>query len=210
MGTTRISDTEAASDFINLLTKIRNGEVAIIESGGVPVAVLHSAPDANSCKLRLEFLKDQIAAQANVFDAIDSKTGVALGFTFVVVGQVLASAFRLATDQSHFQSSHPILVGSVFGVASVLVFIGTVCGAGARWPRVFEHSVEWSEEDLSDTYMDTLVRTNKKLEKIAEKNDATNISKGRWAKWTYLSLGLALLAYLLLTVFLFCFSVPSH
>jgi hypothetical protein len=44
-------------------------------------------------KLRLSLLKDEIAAQANAFDQIDLKTGVAHGFTFVVVGQVSLQFF---------------------------------------------------------------------------------------------------------------------
>ena len=71
-------------------------------------------------ELRLKLLKDEIASQANTFEQIDSKTGVALGFTFVVVGQVLASVFRIVTDQSHLQSSHAALTTSVFAVANCL------------------------------------------------------------------------------------------
>jgi hypothetical protein len=56
--------------------------------------------EQDACEFRLKLLKDEISAQANMFDQIDSKTGVALGFTFVVVGQVLASVFRIATDQN--------------------------------------------------------------------------------------------------------------
>lgn len=38
-----ISDAEAASDFPNLLARVRAGAEVVIESGNLPVAVIHSA-----------------------------------------------------------------------------------------------------------------------------------------------------------------------
>jgi hypothetical protein len=94
-----------------------------------------------TCELRFKLLKDEIAAQGNTFDQIDTKTGVALGFTFVVVGQVLASVFRVATDQSHYAISHAVVANYLFAFANGFAFLGTLCGIGARWPRNFQHSV---------------------------------------------------------------------
>ena len=73
-------------------------------------------------ELHLSLIKDEIASQANTFDQIDSKTGVALGFTFVVIGQVLAAVFRIATDQSHLQGSHPEVATAAFVLASGLAW----------------------------------------------------------------------------------------
>jgi hypothetical protein len=42
-----------------------------------------STDENKKLELRLRLVKDEIAAQANTFDQIDTKTGVALGFTFV-------------------------------------------------------------------------------------------------------------------------------
>jgi hypothetical protein len=111
-------------------------------------------PDAEKYDFLLKLLKDELTAQANVFDQIDNKTGVALGFTFVAVGQVLASVFRIATDQNHFRTLHPHAVGSIFLLANMSVFLAIIFGATARWPRSFEHTMEWSDEALDDSLLE--------------------------------------------------------
>jgi acyl carrier protein len=160
-------------------------------------------------ELRIRLLKDEIAAQANTFDQIDSKTGVALGFTFVVVGQILASVFRIATDQSRLQSSHPCLTTTAFLVANCLAIAAIICGIVARWPRCFQHSLEFSEQDLDGSYEDLLETMIDGFSRATVENESTNSSKSDWAVATYLLVGGALVGYLCLTIMLYTWSIPN-
>jgi acyl carrier protein len=160
-------------------------------------------------ELRLKLLKDEIASQANTFDQIDSKTGVALGFTFVVVGQVLASVFRIATDQSHLQSSHAALTTFVFVVANCLAIAAIISGIVARWPRKFHHTVEFNELELEGSYNDLIKGTIDAMGRAASTNQTQISSKGWWAQATYLLVGAALIGYVGLTVILYAYSIPS-
>jgi hypothetical protein len=165
--------------------------------------------DKDKCDFLLESLKVELAAQANTFDQIDNKTGVALGFTFVAVGQVLASVFRIATDQSHFRTLHPCLVGEIFVLANISVLIAIICGAQARWPRSFHHSVEWEENDLNASLDEIKNKAYVVLLDITKQNDEINLDKGKWAKATYAFVGLALIFYVALTVLLYVYSIPN-
>jgi hypothetical protein len=161
-------------------------------------------------ELRFKLLKDEISAQGNTFDQIDMKTGVALGFTFVVVGQVLASVFRVATDQSHYESSYPLLTNSLFVFANGLAFLAILCGIAARWPRSFQHSVAFDQKELTGSYQSLIETTLKDLGEITIANEATNKSKGWWASWTYSFVAAALSCYLALTVLLYFSSALKH
>jgi hypothetical protein len=161
------------------------------------------------CELRLQLLKDEIAAQANTFDQIDSKTGVALGFTFVVVGQVLASVFRIATDQSHLQSRHLCVTQVVFGLANGFTFLAVACGVVSRWPRTFANALVFTDEELAGDRLTLLQATLKGLGEVTVANDKTNRIKGAWARWTYLLVGAALVSYLALTVLLYVYAIPK-
>jgi hypothetical protein len=165
--------------------------------------------DAEKCDFLLESLKVELAAQANTFDQIDNKTGVALGFTFVAVGQVLASVFRIASDQSHFRTLHPWLVGEIFVLANISVLIAIICGAKARWPRSFHHSVEWSEGDLNGSLEEIKNNAYVVLVGVTKENDETNSEKSKWAKATYAFVGLALIFYLILTMALYVYAIPN-
>jgi hypothetical protein len=156
--------------------------------------------DDDKCDLLLKFLKDELAAQANTFDQIDTKTGVALGFTFIAVGQVLASVFRMATDQNRFTTLHPCAVGGIFVLANACVLIALGCGVKARWPRSFEHSIDWFEMSLSGSVNELKNHACETLVEITKTNDKTNEDKGRWAKRTYAFVGLALFLYIVLTI----------
>jgi hypothetical protein len=164
--------------------------------------------DDLQCDLILKCLRDEIAAQANTFDQIDNKTGVALGFTFIAVGQVLASVFRMATDQNRFHTLHPYAVGCIFVLANVAVVAAIVCGVVARWPRSFEHSMEWPEGNFSTPILEMKNQACGTLLEITKTNDNTNESKGAWARATYLSVALALVFYLVLTILLYVYSIP--
>jgi hypothetical protein len=165
--------------------------------------------DDDKCDFLLKFLKDELAAQANTFDQIDTKTGVALGFTFIAVGQVLASVFRMATDQNRFTTSHPCVVGEVFVLANVCVLIALGCGVKARWPRSFEHSIDWSVMSLSGSVHELKNHACETLVEITKTNDQTNQDKGTWAKRTYAFVGLALFLYIVLTILLYAYSIPK-
>jgi hypothetical protein len=166
--------------------------------------------EREQCEVLLKLTKEEIAWQANAFDQIDNKTGVALGFTFVAVGQVLASVFRMATDQNHFQSLRPHLVTGLFISANISVFLAIVCGVCSRWPRSFQHSLARSENDYTCGHVEILNTAFERLTSITKQNDETLEKKGWWAKGTYVFVGLALLSYLVLTVLLYWFSIPRH
>lgn len=166
--------------------------------------------EREKCEVFLKLTKEEIAWQANPFDQIDNKTGVALGFTFVAVGQVLASVFRMSTDQNRFQSPHPCWVTGLFISANAWVFLAIVCGVCSRWPRSFQHSSTWSDDDYACEHDKILNTAFERLKEITKQNDAILEEKGKWAKWTYLFVGLALLSYLALTVLLYWFSIPRH
>lgn len=160
-------------------------------------------------EFRLNLLKDEIAAQGNAFDQIDSKTGVALGFTFVVVGQVLASVFRISTDQNHLQSSHPSLTATVFVAANCLAIAAIISGIVARWPRKFNHGIEFNVQEIDGKYEDLMKGAIDALSRATNENQTTNSSKGNWALATYLLVGGTLIAYLGLTVILYFYSIPN-
>jgi hypothetical protein len=163
----------------------------------------------DQCDFVLKCLRDEIAAQANTFDQIDNKTGVALGFTFVAVGQVLASVFRMATDQNHFRTLHPHAVGWIFALANVCVVAAIIFGVVARWPRSFVHSMEWPERNYGTSINEMKNHACDALLDITKTNDKTNIDKGAWARATYLSVAMALLFYLMLTILLYVYSIPK-
>src|ERR1700744_5586986 len=77
-------------------------------------------------EFRLKLLKDEIAAQSNTFDQIDSKTVVTFSFMFVACGQVLASVFLMSTDQNHFRMSHPYFVHFALILANLFVFFAII------------------------------------------------------------------------------------
>jgi hypothetical protein len=169
-----------------------------------PVAPI-STDEHQKLELQLRLVKDEIAAQANTFDQIDSKTGVALGFTFVVVGQVLAAVFRMATDNNAFHNKISHISDGLFIAANVFAFLAIVFGAIARWPREFEHSINFSQDELSLPYLAMLQAASKSFTGRVKENETRIKTKGRWATITYLFVGLALVIYLFLTMVLYFF-----
>src|ERR1700722_737175 len=120
----------------------------------------------DQCEFLLRLTKDEVTAQSAAFDQIDNKTGVALGFTFVAVGQVLAAVFRMATDQNHFQTPHPYWVTGVFILANICVALAITFGVCSRWPRSFQHAIEWTEEEYSLEHVELLNITFRLLQKL--------------------------------------------
>jgi hypothetical protein len=171
-----------------------------------------TADDTKKLEFRLKLLREEIDAQANIFDQIDGKTGVALGFTFVVVGQVLASVFRLAGGEGHLPSMCPIVSNFthiLFVSANLCALLAIVFGAVARWPRGFEHSIEFLPDQLAGSYPKMLEGAVVDFGQIVDTNEAINVDKARWARRTYLFVGLTLSAYLVLTVLLYFVSVTK-
>jgi hypothetical protein len=164
--------------------------------------------DNDKCDFIIKCLRDEITSQANTFDQIDNKTGVAMGFTFVAVGQVLASVFRMSTDQNHFKTLHPCAVGGIFLFANICVIAALICGVGARWPREFVHSLDWNGIKTDDTLDDIKKEACHSFLEATKNNDKINGDKAAWASWTYRFVGLALFLYLLLTLLLYWFSIP--
>ncbi len=78
MGTFRISEADAAGNFAGLLARVRAGEEVIIESGRIPVAIMHMAsppyrtleeaiasmPDKSNAVMDEDFARDVEAAIA--------------------------------------------------------------------------------------------------------------------------------------------------
>lgn len=155
------------------------------------------------CEFLLKLIKDEIAAQSNTFDQIDNKTGVALGFTFVGVGQVLAAVFRMATDQSHFVTKHPFCLIAVFVPANVFVLIAILCGAMSRWPSSFQHSVSWEEHEYRYAVLEMHKAALATYKRITVDNQVSIDKKMKWAKFTYIFVGLALIFYIIITLLLF-------
>ncbi|HEY1965624.1 MAG TPA: hypothetical protein VGG59_11865 [Acidobacteriaceae bacterium] len=153
-------------------------------------------------KLKLTALKEEVAAQANTFDQIDSKTGVALGFMFVAAGQVLAAVFLLATNQSHYTVRHPCFSNCVFVFANASALLAVLFGVAARWPRSFTHGVDF-ENINCNSLMETLEDLVTQYQDITQDNQDTNDIKHKWARPTYLCVGLSLIFYLVLTVILY-------
>jgi hypothetical protein len=174
----------------------------LIESPVVSI----STDEHKKLELRLRLMKDEIAAQANTFDQIDTKTGVALGFTFVVVGQVLAAFFRMAIDKNGFYSHIPIISDTLFGLANLFAILAISFGVKARWPCNFEHSIAFSQDELSRPYLEMQEAALKSFTEIVAENERIIKKKGCWATTTYLFVGMALVTYLSLTVFLYFFS----
>jgi hypothetical protein len=162
-----------------------------------------STDEHKKLEFQLKLVKDEIAAQANTFDQIDSKTGVALGFTFVVVGQVLAAVFRVAIDNNVFHSEVPIVSNTLFAFANLFAILAIGFGVKARWPREFEHSIDFSQDELSLPYLPMLEAALKSFTDRAKANERMIEIKGWWATRTYLFVGLALVTYLTLTLFLY-------
>jgi hypothetical protein len=167
-----------------------------------------STDEHRKLELQLRLIKDEITAQANTFDQIDSKTGVALGFTFVVVGQVLASVFRMAIDNNSFHSEVPIVSNILFFGANLFAIFAIICGVIARWPCDFAYSVAFSKDELSRPYLGMLAAASTSFKEIVSSNDKKIKIKGRWATGTYVFVGFALVTYLSLSVVLY-FSCSS-
>ena len=162
--------------------------------------------DREKLELQLKLLKDEVSFQANAFDQIDTKTGIALGLTFVVIGQVLAAILRMAVDHKALQGDFPLTTNCLFGVANFFSLLAIGFGVTARWPCEFHHSIGFSTEELDGPYCQALEAAIKVFGEIITTNQAKINRKERWAAWTNIFVILALLVYLVLTVFLYFFN----
>jgi hypothetical protein len=164
--------------------------------------VMNFREKENLLRLKLAALKEEVEAQANTFDQIDSTTGVALGFMFVAAGQVLAAVFLLATDQSHYIVRHPCFSNCVFVFANASALLAVIFGVAARWPRDFTHGVDF-EKINCNSLLETLEAVIGGYREITQDNQNIIDNKHKWARPTYLCVGLSLIFYLILTMILY-------
>jgi hypothetical protein len=153
-------------------------------------------------EFRLTLLKDEITAQANTFDQIDSKTGVALGFMFIAVAQVLAAMFLIPDARGHFSTWHSCVGNCTFFFANASALFATAFGVASRWPRGFLHSIEF-DIGADESYSDALKGAIRDFKEITVTNESINDKKHNWAIPTYLCTGLALALYVAFTLILY-------
>jgi hypothetical protein len=158
--------------------------------------------DIKLLEFRLTLLKDEITAQANTFDQIDNKTGVALGFMFIAVAQVLAAMFLIPDVRGHFSTWHSCVGNCAFFFANASALFATAFGVASRWPRGFLHSIEFDIK-ADESYSKALEGAIGDFKKITVMNEIVNGEKHKWAKPTYLCTGLALALYLAFTLILY-------
>ena len=78
MATFRISESEAARDFAGLIARVRAGAEVIIESGALPVAVLHMAgPPSRTLEEAVALLPDDSSAVMDEGFARDVEVAIA-------------------------------------------------------------------------------------------------------------------------------------
>ena len=76
-GVIHISEAEAASDFTNLLARVRAGAEVVIESGALPVAVMHSPrPPARTISESIALLPEDSTAVIDADFAKDVEAAV--------------------------------------------------------------------------------------------------------------------------------------
>jgi hypothetical protein len=152
-------------------------------------------------KIRLQEVRNCIAGQANAFDATDTKTGVALGFAFVAIFQILAGILRAAPAIFHRSCVLDCLQWAAFGLL-VLSFVAAITASfKSRWPRGFHNHAELTGNPTN--HLAALAEVVSGLEKVALANENTLEEKRYWAQITYGAVGVAILSSLLLATVLF-------
>jgi len=77
MATIRVSESEAARDFAGLIARVRAGAEVIIESGALPIAVLHMAgPPCRTLEEAVALLPDDSSAVMDEGFARDVKVAI--------------------------------------------------------------------------------------------------------------------------------------
>jgi hypothetical protein len=109
----------------------------------------------------------------------------------------------MAIDKNGFDSKIPIVSDTLFGFANLFAILAIGCGVKARWPCNFEHSIAFSEDELSRPYLEMQEAALKSFTEIVAENERIITKKGKWATTTYLFVGMALVIYLSLTVVLY-------
>jgi hypothetical protein len=158
------------------------------------------AAEKEKLELRIRFRKDELAAQGNCFDQTDSKTGVALGFMFVAVGQLLGS---MIMKRGPGQAALTLGMQVMFYVSMVSVALALLSGVVCRWPAAVHSTVELEPSDFELTVVGMLANAAAVLDQCATDNAATLKRKGRWAQATYFFVAMALTCYLVLLMMVF-------
>lgn len=182
----------------------------IDDPGGIPPELPEPAaePGATDEEQKLDFLiglrKDEIDSLGDVFDQIDNKTGVALGFMFVAVGAVLSGKTNLSKITEHLSATARGFYYGFAGLAMLAVGSAIIAGIGARWPRTFNRTVDFDAIEPDDTVVELKHAALNQLHAHAVEINHVVDSKGKWATVTYLSVASCLIAYtILLAISLF-------
>jgi len=163
-------------------------------------AAVADAAEKEKLEVRIRFRKDELAAQQNCFDQTDSKTGVALGFMFVAVGQVLGS---MVTKRGPGQTALSAGMQAVFYASMTSVALALLCGVVCRWPAAFHSTAELEDSDLELPVTGILSNVASVLDQCTKDNAMTLRRKGRWAQATYFFVAAALSCYMGLLMMLF-------
>ena len=151
-------------------------------------------------KVLVGLRKDELELQAKTFDQIDSKTGIALGFLLVAIGQVLSGFLSLFGKQQHLGIAALSPIRWIAGAGGMTSLGALVCGVISRWPATFQYDIAVKGKLAKDEVQSAWKQILNDYEKCVEANHKTLKKKGRWADWTYLGTALTLLIYISLVI----------
>jgi hypothetical protein len=98
----------------------------------------------------IEAAQSEIDNQADVFNHLDNKTGVVLGFSLVAIVQLFGFTVRAGNPFVEL----PLIVSITALAATFCLLLATLLGVAARWPREFDDG--WSVEELVESKQVTL------------------------------------------------------
>jgi hypothetical protein len=166
--------------------------------------MLGSEVESEILKIQVDLLRREIDTQSNTFDQIDSKTGVALGFMSVLLGQLCVAVIRMVSENHPIPISSWYLTHILFGIVCTSMCCALICGFFARWPRVFESAESFLKEEIAyKSEIEILRVLEDKLQKSAEKNSDALEYKAKWADKTYFFSGASMLALIVFSALLF-------
>lgn len=138
-----------------------------------PATASIAATTTDAVREIAEIAKLEVAAQANAFDQLDNKTGVALGFVLVAITQILIALFRLAADGAPIKTTHPLWAMGLVVVAVICFALSTALGllerlsvgfdGGPCLSNVIGQSSEFDVLRESITHFQAAIVTNDKV-----------------------------------------------
>jgi hypothetical protein len=144
---------------------------------------------------------DELELQGRTFDQIDSKTGIALGFLFVAVGQMLSSLVSIAGKTPDLLKRLPCGVRELGDLTALAALGALAFGVASRWPSTFHYDIGLTDGHPGETNEELLERLLKDSKDCIQKNHRALRTKGNLATWTYVFTALTLLAYISLAIF---------